>query len=812
MSDQVQMHAESTASSGAGHEGSVEQYQFPCSPAQRTCWFLDRMSPGSASFNIAVRFLLRGAVQVPLLEEALRQVIQRHEVLRTRFTEINGEPRQLVESVVPFSLPLVDLRGLPSMEYEANAEELAAEEANTGFDVVSGPLFRGLLIRTANEQFMLLLTMHHIISDGWSVGIITDEMGRIYQALAANEPVQLSPMPIQYGDYSCWQQEWMETGELDRHLEVLRCRLDGFTPLAIPTDCDRPVSGSGLGKISSILLNQQLTESLKRFSERQGCTMFVTMLSSFLILLYLQSKQTDLTVRTQTAGRDRLELEGLVGWFVNSIVLRANLSEDASFSELVDTVRGVVLDSLEFQHVPFERLMELIRPKQAPSRHPPFQVNFIFQRDFVRPWRRAGVTMTPVPSKATGTFVDLNFFLVEREDGWRASVDTNTSVFHPETGMYFLECYQQILTSVAANPAQRVSDVAIPPRQMLRKPHFPSETFTLDNYVPPRNKQEEAVVEVWTKVLGVSGIGAYSNFFDLGGHSLKAVRLLSEFQRRFGFEIKVPELFIDPTPAAMAQVISGEANYSDPRALIPIQARGTRPPFFMIGGDYYFRPLAKHVGEDWPFVGVPLLKYRHLDVGKERLTIARELADLLIQEYGGGTPFLLGGWCADGLTAYEIARALIEKGQSIGLAVLFDAVNPEYYREVSTLIHSAGKTMTSLRSVFRVSGVGELLKNLPTMIRSLFRLLKRLGQRVADTLFADYSSLPAQFPVLVIRPPLSPLEQNDLGWSRACRERLTVVEVPGDHSSIFREPNVSVLGWKLRQQLENAMAQMEKQS
>ena len=788
---------------------SGEAYEFPCSLVQRTCWYLDRMTPGSSTYNIAVRFLLSGPLEVGLLEEALRRVVLRHEVLRTHFSATDGEPKQIVEPFDNFSLPVSDLRGWPAEQRETEAERLAVEEARIGFDVEHGPLFRGRLVQTEDEQFVLLLTMHHIISDGWSVGIITHEMGALYESLVEGTGPPLEPLPVQYGDYVCWQQEWIASGELDRQLDEVRCRLDGFQPLHLPTDFPRPPAAGSQSKICSLVLPRPLTNSLKQFSEQHGCTMFVTMLSAFLVLLHLDSKQTELTIRTQTAGRDRVELESLIGWFVNSIVFRVDASGNPKFEELVERVRQVVLDGFDYQQVPFERLMGAIRPAESPARHPPFQVNFIFQRDFVKPWRRAGITMTPIPSKATGTFVDLNFFLVEREDGWRASLDVNTDVFTIETGEYFLDAYRRILATVSQEPNARIASITLPPR-----PHPPaqkenSETYRLDNYVPPRNEHEEAIVEVWKKVLGTGEIGAYTNFFDVGGHSLKAVRLLAEIQQRFGKKIKVSELFVDPTPAAMAQVISGITAYSDGRDLIPVQPQGSRPPFHLIGGDHYFRPLAKAIGVDQPFIGVPLLKYRNLDIGKSRLSIAQQLADLLISQHHG-QPFLLGGWCADGLTAYEVGRALVGKGESVALVVLFDAVNPDYYREARSLVHSAGRTMTSLRSIFGSATSGRPLSRISGMIKALGTVVQRLVRRVADTYKSEYRSAPVSFPLAVVRPPAtSALEKPDLGWSRVCGGPVTVIEVPGDHASIFREPNVQVVGWKIRQQLDAALSRLQ---
>jgi thioesterase domain-containing protein/acyl carrier protein len=793
-----------------GQEAPGDVYMFPCSLVQRVCWFLEQMSPGTAAYNIAVRFLLTGPLVAALLEEALRGVVLRHEILRTRFVERDGEPKQLVESDANFSLPVADLRALAPAEREAESERLAAEEASTGFDLGRGPLFRGQLIQTGDDQFILLLTMHHIISDGWSVGIVTDEIGRIYEGLAEGARSSPPPLAIQYGDYACWQQEWSSSGELDRQLDEVRSRLDGFEPLDIATDFQRPPVSGAQGEIRSILLPRELTNSLKEFSEQRSCTMFVTMMSAFLVLLHLQSKQTELTIRTQTAGRDRAELESLIGWFVNSIVLRIDASGNPTFDDLLDRVRQVVLEGFEYQNVPFERLMGAIRPARSPSRHPPFQVNFIFQRDFVHPWRRAGVSLKPIPSKATGTFVDLNFFLVEREDGWRASVDVNTDVFRAETGEYFLDCYRRILETCARQPGSRIASFVLPSR-----PHRPvqverSETYSLDNYVPPRNEHEEAVVGVWKQVLGTGEVGAYSNFFDLGGHSLTAVRLLAEIKQKFGKEIKVSELFVDPTPAAMAQVISGAVTYSDSRDLIPVQPQGTRPPFFLIGGDHYFRPLAKAMGLDQPFVGVPMLKYRHLDIGKTRVAIAKELARLLISHHHG-CPFLLGGWCADGLTAYEVGRALLDAGETVGLVVLFDAVNPDYYRATRSLVSSVGRTMTSLRSILKSASSGGPSARISGASDAIGTLVRRLGRRIVDRYNRDYRSAPVSFPVLVVRPPItSSLEKPDLGWSRACGNFLTVVEVPGTHSSIFQEPNIGVVGRKLRQQLDVALARMQK--
>jgi thioesterase domain-containing protein/acyl carrier protein len=794
---------------------STEEYLFPCSVVQRTCWYLDRMSPGTPANNIAVRFRLEGILDVPVLERALKEVILRHEVLRTRFISVDGEPKQLVEAEAKFWFPLVDLRRLPEEGRLAEAERLSSEEARLGFDIEAGPLFRGKLIQLADQEFILLLTMHHIISDGWSIGVVTDEMGQLYELLAQGMAPSLDPLPLQYADYACWQQEWTGGGELDQKLEQLKSRLDGFTPISIETDFERPALPISKGEIRSIVLPRSLTDSLKRFSDQRGCTLFVTMLSAFGVLMALESSQTDLAIRTQVSGRDQVELESLIGWFVNSIILRMDASGDPSFKDLVDRTRQVVLESFEYQNVPFERLMEVIRPKLVNPRQLPFQVNFIFQRDFVRPWERAGLKMTAIPSKSTGTFVDLNFFLVERKDGWRASMDINKDVFDPQIGDFLLDKYRKVLEAVANNPEVRISEIVVPVRDRAKTvPAAKIAASSIEEHVPAKTHYEQAVIEIWERVLNRTPIGALSNFFDLGGHSLNAVRMLVQLRERFGMEIKLSELFVDPTPRAMARVISGEGSPLDDRDIIPVQPNGTRPAFFMIGGDHFFRPLAKSIGQNQPFLGVPLGKYRKpgmadsftVPLGEERPKVARELAGLLLRQYGSG-PFYLGGWCADGVTAFETARAIEENGGVIGMVVLFDAPNPKYLAEVRALAASTARRMASLRATFKTAFDSGLMSSGAMISKGTGEFVTRARQRILSVFHQSYEMRPVLFPVLLLAPPVTTLDAPDLGWSQSCKGKLYVSEIPGDHESIFKEPHVSVMGEKLREYLDREMSQ-----
>ena len=790
-------------------ENDSESFLYPCTTVQRTCWFLEEISPGTPKHNIAVRVRLEGDLRPTLLEEALRSIIRRHEILRTRIVLDHGEPYQLVEDEVRFSLPVTDLRSHADPARTREAERISAEEARLVFDLQNGPLFRARLLQLADLDYTLLLTMHHMISDGWSIGIVTEELGALYEALASNLPSSLPDLPIQYVDYACWQQEWFASGEIERHLGYWKNTLDGFVPLRIATDFDRPANQGDHGEIRSLVIPRALTSAVKEVGDKEGCTLFMVMFAAFLVLMERESGQTDIVIRTQTAGRNKVEFEPLIGWFVNSILLRGDLSGDPSFLELLKRIQESVLEAFAHQDVPFERVIEVARPNNTSPRHPPFQVNFIFQRDFVKPWTRAGITMTPIPSKSAGTFVDLNFFLVEREDGWRASVDVNTDVFRPSTAELFLQSFQKLLENVAADPSAPISRIA-PPRAVRNKIQSsaspeaaPEKTVAVSG--SPLALLEEQLIRIWEEILGTR-VDSSTNFFDAGGHSLLAVQMLSKVRQCFGREINLADLlFADPTVAAMARMLEASGVTGLAHNIVPVQPNGDRPPFFMIGGDHWFRPLAVHTGMDQPFLGVPLTQYKHLDPEKHRLQIAAEVGQMLLDNHGGQT-FFLGGWCSDGVTAFEVARFISERGGRIGLLVLFDATNPDYSRSLRSVAHSTGRAAKSLRSILTGGIKGSFFHSARVTLHQIGEVMSKALGRILYLFRSEYSCPEVSFPILVLRPPSSGIEDPELGWRKVCPFKLAVVEVPGAHDTIFKEPNVRNLGQALRRHLDLQMS------
>lgn len=673
-------------------------------------------------------------------------------------------------------------------------------------------------------------TVHHIVSDGWSVGIITDEMGQIYESLAKGEAPSLAPLHIQYGDYACWQEDWIASGELDRQLEDLKGRLDQFPPLIVPTDLERHAPPSGKGKICSILLPRELTNSLQQFSERQGCTMFVTMLSAFAILMQSESHQQELTIRTQTAGRSRVELEGLIGWFVNSIILRLGVSGDPAFADLVKGVGETVMEAFDYQHIPFERLVEIISPKKAPPRHPLFQVNFIFQRDFVRPWERGGITMTPIPSKATGTFVDLNFFLVEREDGWRASVDVNTDVFRPETGEFLLRNYQKILEAVNRDSQVRISGILLPPRPLpaARERSVPELPPQPQNG-PSTTGEIEADLLGWlSEALGVVGLGASDDFFDLGGNSLLAIRLFAKIRQTYGLDLGLATLFRARTMRALASIVRDGGAGSSHSSIVTIKTEGSKLPLYVIhgvGGNVLgFNDLARCL--DRPVYGI---QSQALDDSAPVLTRVEEIAAYYvreIRELQPEGPYCLLGFSFGGLVAYEMALQLRAQGAKVGLVGLIDAEQPGVIKDQTF----AQRTMRLLKQakidlktvVFgprRLAHLGGRLH--ARALRIAYTLLAAVGRPVPQSLrsaydinwFARVNYTPGVYTgnVLLLRAKdelAHTTNEHDLGWSRVAAGGTEVVEIPGNHIEMFEDENVRIVAAHIERCIEDAVQGM----
>ncbi|MDQ3258529.1 MAG: condensation domain-containing protein, partial [Acidobacteriota bacterium] len=323
-----------------------EVFVFPASFAQQRLWFLDQLEPGSSLYNHLSAIRLKGALSVEVLQRALNEIVARHETLRTTFATVDEEPVQIITLALSVPLSVFDLCGLQETEREAEAQRLVREEAQRPFDLAQGSLLRTSLLRLGSEEHILLLAMHHIISDGWSTGVFFQEIAALYVAFSTGKPSPLPELPIQYADYAVWQREWLQGEVLEKHLSYWREHLVGAPAvLELPVDRPRPAAQGFRGACQSIALSQSLTQALKSLSLREGVTLFMTLLAAFQTLLLRYTGQKDIVVGTDVAGRTQAETEKLIGLFANHLVLRTDLGGDPSFRELLRRVRDVALDA-----------------------------------------------------------------------------------------------------------------------------------------------------------------------------------------------------------------------------------------------------------------------------------------------------------------------------------------------------------------------------------------------------------------------------------------------------------------------------------
>src|SRR6185312_6727786 len=406
----------------------------PSSFAQQRLWFLDQLEPGGAVYNVPAAVRLEGPLNVKALEQTLSEVVRRHEVLRTTFEVGQGEPVQVIGKAEAVGLPLIDLSQWPESEREAEAERLAREEAQRPFDLRLGPLLRARLVRLSESEHLLLFTMHHIISDGWSVGLLLREVTRLYEAYAQGESSPLSELGIQYADYAVWQREWLQGAVLEEQLKYWREQLQGAPGvLELPADRTRPAVQSFRGGRQRIELAAGLTEQLKALSQLEEVTLFMTLLAGFQVLLWRYTGQTDMVVGAPIANRNRAETESLIGFFVNMLVLRTEISGELSVRELMQRVREVALGAYAHQDIPFEKLVEELQPERNLNRQPLFQVTFALQNAPMPPLELAKLKLTSLEPHSLPAKFDLKLDLWESAQGLRGTCIYNTDLFDGPT-------------------------------------------------------------------------------------------------------------------------------------------------------------------------------------------------------------------------------------------------------------------------------------------------------------------------------------------------------------------------------------------
>ena len=435
---------------------------LPLSFAQERLWFLSQLEEGSVVYNMPAALRLAGSLDRSALERSIHEIVRRHEALRTTFRTEHGSPVQVIVPKLTIPLPIVDLRQMPKNERVAEIQHLIDEEARRAFDLVIGPLLRVTLLCLDEEEHVLLLTIHHIVSDEWSIGVFIREVVALYNAFSKNEASPLPELTIQYADFAQWHRQWLQGGEVQQHLAYWKELLTGELPvLELPADRLRVKRRSFQGASQSFRLPEALTNAIKSVSRQEGVTEFMLLLAAFNILLYRYTAQEDILVGTAFANRSRAEIEALIGFFVNTVVLRANLSGNPTFRELLVQVREHSLEAQAHQDVPFEQVVAELQPDRDFGQQPLFQVMFVFENVPMPALKLSGLTLTPLEVHSGTTKFDLTLVMSNTEQGLEGFFEYSTELFDDSTITRMIGHFQTLLEAVSTAPESRIRDLSI---------------------------------------------------------------------------------------------------------------------------------------------------------------------------------------------------------------------------------------------------------------------------------------------------------------------------------------------------------------
>jgi amino acid adenylation domain-containing protein len=438
------------------------QENLPLSFAQQRLWFLAQLEPDSPFNNIPAAVRLQGQLNIEALQQSFNEIIRRHEALRTNFHTKEGQPVAVISQEKPLTLPILDISLLPANQQQAEIKQQAAQEAQQPFDISNNLLLRVKLLRLSEQEHIVLLTMHHIVSDGWSIGVLVEELATLYQAFCNGQPSPLPQLPIQYVDFAAWQRQSLQGQALETQISYWLKQLENAPKvLELPTDYPRPAIQTFRGATYSFELSKELSASLNKLSQQQGSTLFMTLLAGFQILLWRYTGQNDIVVGSPIANRNRAEIEGLIGFFVNTLVLRTNLAGNPSFEELLKQVREVALGAYAHQDLPFELLVEQLQPQRDLSYTPVFQVMFVLQNTPMSALELPGLTLTPLESDSGTAQFDLTLSMTETESGLVGSLEYNSDLFDESSIQRMAGHLRTLLEGIVANPQQHLSDLPL---------------------------------------------------------------------------------------------------------------------------------------------------------------------------------------------------------------------------------------------------------------------------------------------------------------------------------------------------------------
>jgi len=836
---------------------------------QERLFWLNQLSPENAAYNIPFAFRIEGELNLPALQRSLCALVERHESLRTTFQVCDGVPMLAIQPpVIPLSI--IDLRQSPQPLKQIHVDQHLREEAKSPFNVETGPLFRAKLFQLADQAWVLTLTVHHIVFDGWSEGVLLQDLAAFYNANCAGETPVLSDLPVQYADFASWQRQWLQGDVLDTLQAYWKGQLDGtLQEVSLPLDRPRkPGLQARQSACESFSLSPELTTALKSLSRNERSTLFTTLLAAFHTVLYHYSGQENQFVCTPTANRNRNELNNIIGYFVNLLVLRSDLSGNPTFQELLGRLKHVVSGANAYQDLPIQQLIPCLGETQV-SLSP---ILFALQNTPQQSLQLSNVTVTRLDID-NGT-ADFDIFLSLTEDAGvlKGVFKYNADVLDDATIQQWILHYQRVLETVVLDPTVAIADALVlrdGEQERVRQKCFDSvikanafKALKPSASGSPQSETETKLAQIWQNILGISFIGIYDNFFDMGGHSLLVLELFSTIEEQFGQKFPVSTLLQAPTIAQLAAVVDG-TQPDEAGSVVLLKAGTQKTPLFLIhdgdGEILLYRNLANYLPEQTVYgvqphsqVNYPMLHTRIEDMASYYVEQIQS-----VQPQG---PYLLGGLCAGGILAFEVARQLQHQGQPIAMLAIFDAADVKTPLRVGRIakerLSSFSKALAEgeqmkphQRVLFILNKVRQKATNLVSYEVSsraqatynqiklqifryyldkqlpLPRFLQHISVRQAfDFAKLEYEPTTLYDGELVLfratqkildsaetgiddEPYINIYSDPTLGWGVRITGSVQTYDVPGGHSSMLQEPNVAVMAKQMQHYMQNVLEQ-----
>ncbi len=816
--------------------------------AQERLWLVDQLQPGSTAYNMALTLVLTGRLDAPALGRALEEIARRHEVLRTRFAAGDGGPVQIIEPASWLGLnPLsrVDLPGLPPELTRAELSRLG--DLRQPFDLARGPLFRAVLVRASEAEHALMVEMHHSVCDGWSLDVMTRELSALYGVFAAGQPSPLPEPPIQYADFSRWQRQGLQGEVVEAELAWWRSRLgENPPPLALPTDRPRPAvpPPGGLRSESRFLtVPPDLADGLAALARSRGATLFIVLLAGFQALLHRHTHQPRILVGSPVAGRTRLEVEELIGLFVNTLVLAADFGGEPTAGVFLDQVRDATLGAFDHQDLPFEQLVAALARDRDPSRQPLFQVMFVLQNNAQSKIVLPGLNLAFLPGGgSTIALFDLMLSAVEVKGKVACGINYATELFDPATIGRFLEQYRRLLEALVENPGQLVG--RLPLLSAAERHQLAVEWPSAAGQPPPLLHEGELVpIGVWGEAGRLRADGVFERRVETmaetsgpAKETLAEARRAELDRRRSEVASRRGQLSGDRR-ALLSKWVGGtapvpgrpeEAPQPPPQPpavtpLVKLHTSGTRQPIFLVhaaGGLVHdFVNLAQWLDSDQPFYALqsPAL------AGGEHFASVPEMAARYLEAVRSVQPrgpYRLGGYCIGGAVAFEMARQLRAAGEETGSLLLFDSPAPvseplpplDEAKMLSSFVRSYGNaaevSADELRALPPEAWIGHVLDRVretggldpafdAAQIHRRWEVMKRNTRAILP--FVPDGRLPLGAILFRAVDQLKPYRsQPFLGWERWLEGPIEVVDVKGGHLDVFLEPAVEAVARELR--------------